>query len=1083
MGYGWDFCPRLVHQGIWRSVVQDAPPEVFPRVTLADGVGTRGGRRRGRAARRVAGALVAERAGRAAPLLVAGDFDVGFRTVEFEDLPLRRQRRADADPRLELGADRRALRRAAAGEARASARARRAREREPAARVGRRPDRERRVLRPVRPARAARLAGVRPVELGDRERSFRRSGVRGRRWLPTRARSSRACAAIRRSSSGAAATSSTATTRRRCSPRCATSSASSIRSARGSRPRRSAASDVHGPWEHQGLRGHTEHYDTRTSLLHSEFGVEGMTNRRALEAVIGEQHRWPCDRSNPVYEHLGAWWNNAPLVQEAFGGADRPTSRRCGARASGCSTRACATPSRRRSAAARGVIPWQFNEPFPNAWCTCAVDYHGEPKPAYHGVARAYRGAPSARFATWAWGGEIEARAHVAGPARFVGLDGRVVAEVRRRRDLGAARRVRARRLPARPRGAEPLRDDADREPRAAARRCRLTHVELDGARDPQHGRRRRARRRLRGRRPRPPSGRGARGGRAARRGLECSSVARSRPTARRSTGSTSTASGRCATTAPSRSTPESARAGAARDGRSAVARAGRLLRREPAGSLHAHLSALHATGARDVERMESSAWSFRADRCATPAVFARGGGLVTSERSPLGQRASGSHIATDARLIWLDFPYREEPLRYDGSETPAPPDVQTYRWSPGESVALEFRRCDGDWRRALRDLVPNGPIAASGVGLDRRGGRARGVGAVPLALPRRTRRGCSRRSASTRDGDRDAMHVSWVSGVPYAYALLRHGRRVGNDEYVRAAEGVLDHVAANLTPGGTFWPQWTSERGWTWGWHPDHSRAHARTLADATLFMLRAGGRWEDCGALERGGRAAHAARRRRAAGGAPHRDGRRRLVGRNGRACRGSPRSSRRVTSTRRAAAGEYYARFDTWYGAPEDVDLAPTSEDGYAAVMAFVALEDWETARRAADWMLTFRYSYDVAFSRDHDPRPRRVQDARRRHGFARRTSTSTRSGSSACRRWCGSRARPATTIPRAHAREPRLLPPVHRARGRGLRRAPRDGDGALLPDRLLRREGRCSDALARVGVGVLLLACEEALELAL
>src|SRR5205823_7436875 len=61
----------------------------------------------------------------------------------------------------------------------------------------------------------------------------------------------------------------------------------------------------------------------------------------------------------------------------------------------------------------------------------------------------------------------------------------------------------------------------------------------------------------------------------------------------------------------------------------------------------------------------------------------------------------------------------------------------------------------------------------------------------------------------------------------------------------------------------------------------------------------------------------------------------------------------------------AGAYYAQFDTWCGAPEDVDLAPTSEDGYAAVTAFVALEDWETARRAADWMLTFRYTYDVVF----------------------------------------------------------------------------------------------------------------------
>jgi hypothetical protein len=61
----------------------------------------------------------------------------------------------------------------------------------------------------------------------------------------------------------------------------------------------------------------------------------------------------------------------------------------------------------------------------------------------------------------------------------------------------------------------------------------------------------------------------------------------------------------------------------------------------------------------------------------------------------------------------------------------------------------------------------------------------------------------------------------------------------------------------------------------------------------------------------------------------------------------------------------AGKYYSQFEQWQGAPEDVDLAPTSEDAYGAVMAFVAIEDWQTAARAADWMLTFRYSYDVAF----------------------------------------------------------------------------------------------------------------------
>jgi beta-mannosidase len=77
-----------------------------------------------------------------------------------------------------------------------------------------------------------------------------------------------------------------------------------------------------------------------------------------------------------------------------------------------------------------GTIPWQFDEPYPNAWCTSALDYRGDPKPAYWGVARAYEpDHPSARFATWAWGGRSDVRAAVSAPARLVDLDGRVVAE------------------------------------------------------------------------------------------------------------------------------------------------------------------------------------------------------------------------------------------------------------------------------------------------------------------------------------------------------------------------------------------------------------------------------------------------------------------------------------------------------------------------------------------------------------------------------------------------------------------------------------------------------------------------------
>jgi beta-mannosidase len=193
--------------------------------------------------------------------------------------------------------------------------------------------------------------------------------------------------------------------------------------------------DVHGPWEHQGLRAHYALYDSSTSILHSEFGVEGMTNRRSLEQLIDEEHRWPADRSNPVYEHLGAWWNNAPLVQECFGGRieDVETMRRASQWLQYDGLRYAVEASMRRARSV-GVLPWQFNESFPNAWCTAAVDWHGEPKPAYWGVARAYRdGHPSAQFATCAWGGEPEVRARIHGDvtARLVNLDGSVVAEAR----------------------------------------------------------------------------------------------------------------------------------------------------------------------------------------------------------------------------------------------------------------------------------------------------------------------------------------------------------------------------------------------------------------------------------------------------------------------------------------------------------------------------------------------------------------------------------------------------------------------------------------------------------------------------
>ena len=53
----------------------------------------------------------------------------------------------------------------------------------------------------------------------------------------------------------------------------------------------------------------------------------------------------------------------------------------------------------RRAPRHSGSLPWQLNEPYPNACCTNLVDYYGEAKPGYYAMKTAYQKAyPTASF-------------------------------------------------------------------------------------------------------------------------------------------------------------------------------------------------------------------------------------------------------------------------------------------------------------------------------------------------------------------------------------------------------------------------------------------------------------------------------------------------------------------------------------------------------------------------------------------------------------------------------------------------------------------------------------------------------------
>ena len=407
-----------------------------------------------------------------------------------------------------------------------------------------------------------------------------------------------------------------------------------------------------------------------------------------------------------------------------------------------------------------------------------------------------------------------------------------------------------------------------------------------------------------------------------------------------------------------------------------------------------------------------SDSWSFRSDRAALAAVCVRDGAafgaLATDEVTPLGLSGIGLAARDDATpAIWLDAPYREEPVTHAGPERAGPPDRRWHAWEPGDPIRLRFSamadasaayafvpflRGMAARRRATSPLHawlrPAEAVALAAEGLQTwHYAPAPGVLWETVAFDR---------ELAGYDGartDRHAMHVGWVSGAPWAAALLRAGRTRRNAAWVEAGARVLDTIAGGISPSGVLWGEWR-DGGWVGGWNPSNW-VQARTVSEATLFLLRAlrheaaAGQshpgWER--AVRSGLAFARAAQAPDGNLGSYYDAATGVVTDRRGAA--GLPWIAALAEGARTYAepdlleaarrAGIHYATFverALIVGAPEDVHLAPTSEDGYNAVLAYTALADadpddgrWlDLARRAADWMLTFRMAYNVAFPKE-------------------------------------------------------------------------------------------------------------------
>jgi beta-mannosidase len=202
-----------------------------------------------------------------------------------------------------------------------------------------------------------------------------------------------------------------------------------------------ALHDVHGPWEYQGVTEQYTLYNRGSSLLHSEFGVEGITNQKSLDATIARERQLPIALDNPIWQHLGAWWVKQRVWQQVLPEvSDVGTLLRGTQFLQASGLQYALEADRRRQYHNSGTLPWQFNEPYPMAACTSAVDYYAQPKPVYYAVAHAYEPVHvSAEFPTIAWAGReiFEAELWVSNSfesaysevrlqARIVGHTGRV---------------------------------------------------------------------------------------------------------------------------------------------------------------------------------------------------------------------------------------------------------------------------------------------------------------------------------------------------------------------------------------------------------------------------------------------------------------------------------------------------------------------------------------------------------------------------------------------------------------------------------------------------------------------------------
>lgn len=411
---------------------------------------------------------------------------------------------------------------------------------------------------------------------------------------------------------------------------------------------------------------------------------------------------------------------------------------------------------------------------------------------------------------------------------------------------------------------------------------------------------------------------------------------------------------------------------------------------------------------AANTDEFTSDHWAFRSDRSSCPSVLCWTDNYTSALATPeaFDDTISGIGFKADqsGTNLMLYFPYIEAPVKYsfclkDGI---APEYTTTSMIYTGElSISFSTYVEERDlhlYDSLIRDIYYDQTDETNPWGTKSEISSALACGLHRWHYDKDNSILCETSAFDAYFGkgagqfDRQHMHVSWVSGIPYAYALWKYGTINNDEDYIDAGLAIIDKVASEgVSPCGFFYSQWTKESGWGTGWNPKPEWLQARTTSEAAWFLIQSIEYAKSLG-IEKPGWESAVRTNVDAALKIQREDGN---MGSYYNISSGTVEewdgtagimwipafiSAWRLFGDTRfldaaVKAGGYYSQFiedEYIYGAPEDVHLTPTSEDGYNALIAYVHLYEaandkkWlNLAETAADWMLSFRWTHNTKF----------------------------------------------------------------------------------------------------------------------